>query len=214
MVSGTSSSRSTGKEEDRLHARPPVVGDQSQGMKAIKRLTALLWAQLHLKQSIALCNLAMSLTENQRSREVISGLWAGLAVTYGRSFKHSNGISALDPKFSSFPSDQLQRRHDWLLDKRDRQFAHKDRLWEEAKAKHIGFEEELPKIMLEVFGNGNTEWEVKGLEYPNVRFSDFKELCEFQRTRLAQESDRMILHQVKSHEVKPGVYDLERDFPN
>jgi len=183
-------------------------------MNAIKKLTALLWAQLHLKESISLCDLAMSLPENQRSRETISALWAGVAVTYGRSFKHSQGMSELDSKFRRFPSDELQRRHDWLLEMRDCQFAHKDRLWETEKAASIGFENELPRILLEVFEDGNTEWEVKGLQYPNVRFYDSKDLCEFQRVRLAQESDAMILHHVKSHDLKSEhTYDLEKDFP-
>jgi hypothetical protein len=183
-------------------------------MKALKKLTAVLWAQHHMKHAIALCDLAMSFPEDRQSDyETTSGLWTGISVCYGRAFKHSDGISSLDSKFSDFPSDQLRRRHEWLIEMRDRQFAHKDRLWERDKAEQIGFKEDLEKIMLIVAEDGNTEWEVKYLLYPNVRFSNVRELCEFQRDRLAQESNAMILHHIHSRELEPGTYDLRQDIP-
>ncbi len=67
--------------------------------------------------------------------------------------------------------------------------------------------------MLIVAEDGETEWEVKSVQYPNVRLSDFKALCEFQRERLAKASDAMILHHINSHELKPGTYDLQKDIP-
>jgi hypothetical protein len=183
-------------------------------MKAFKKLTAVLWAQHHMRQAIALCDLAMTLPEEQQPNyDTTSGLWTGIAVCYGRAFKHSDGISSLDSKFTTFPSDELRQRHEWLIAMRDHQFAHKDRLWEREKADQIGFKDDLDKIMLIVAEDGETEWEVKSVQYPNVRLSDFKALCELQRERLAKESDAMILHHINSRELEPGTYDLQKDIP-
>jgi hypothetical protein len=176
-------------------------------MKGIKKLAALYWAQINMNKAIALCNLTASLPkELQSSADTISGLWAGIGATYSRSFTQNDGISSLDSKFTQFPSTELQQRHDWLIEMRNNQLVHKNRPWEKTKIADID------KIMVTVFDDGNTEWEVKRLHFPNVYFSRIKELCEFQRGRFTQESDGMLKHFLDSQEVSPGTRDLEQDF--
>jgi hypothetical protein len=183
-------------------------------MKGIKKLTALYWAQINMNEAIALCDLAASLTKEQQTAYTIYGLLAGIGAAYSRSFTQSDGISSLDAKFTRFTSSELQQRHDWLIEMRNHQLAHKNRLWEQKMAADIGIKDEISKITVTVSKDGDTEWEVNRIHFPNVQFSRIKTLCEFQRARLIEESDRMLKHFLESPEVTAGIYDLERDFPD
>ena len=51
---------------------------------------------------------------------------------------------------------------------------------------------EVGEIVVEVSGNGDTEWEVKYVDYPNVTFANIKKLCELQRGRFADEANGML----------------------
>lgn len=174
-------------------------------MKAIRKLTALLWAQKHMDQASALCDLGASLQKPQK--ETIHGLWAGIGATYGKSFTQNDGISALDSKFTKFSDPDFQRRHDWLMEVRHNQLAHKNRVWEESLMPDVG------DILVHVSGDGETEWDVQYFDFPNVTFSNVKKLCEYQRARLAQESDGMLKHFLELQGVEGGkTYNLEKDF--
>ena len=167
-----------------------------------------------MNEAIALCGLAGALTQEQQSVYTIYGLLAGIGATYGRSFTQNDGISSLGEKFAHFTSPELQQRHDWLIEMRNHQLAHKDRLWEKRMAADIGLKDQISKIKVTVSGSGDTEWEVKRIHFPNVHFSRIKQLCEFQRKRLIEESGGMLKHFLESQHVGAGTFDLERDFPS
>ncbi len=159
-----------------------------------------------------MCDFAMSLTKEQATGYAIYGLLAGIGSTYSRSFTQNEGISSLDAKFSQFESGELQERHNWLIEMRHHQLAHKDRLWEKEMAAKIGIEDDISRIIVTVSENGDTEWEIKRIHFPNIQFPKIRDLCEFQRARLAEESDGMLKYFMESRGVAPGTYDLERDF--
>ena len=81
-------------------------------------------------------------------------------------------------------------------------------------AADIGIKDEISKIMVTVSKDGDTEWEVKRIHFPNVHFSRIKQLCDFQRKRLIEESGGMLKYFLESQGVGAGTFDLEGDFPN
>jgi hypothetical protein len=182
-------------------------------MKGVKKLAALYWAQLHLREARALCDLAMSLDEHHRDDDVIFGVWTGVVAAYARSFTQNQGISALDAKFSRFALPRDQVLHDRLIEMRNRLHAHKDRLWEEGVAANMGKNESASSVIVTILEDGQTEWEVRRPAFSVAYFADVKALCELQTTRLIQESDGILKNFLESQPVTPGKYDLEKDFP-
>jgi len=180
-------------------------------MRQLKKLTALYWAQLHLKEARALCDLGLSLPKDRRSKDVIFGLWTGIVIAYARSFTANLGVSALDRKFSRFASRHNQNLHDRLIEMRKHLHAHKDLLWEEAAVANMGrTNAPVSRVMLTVLEDGETEWEVQRPEFPDTYFTDVKQLCDVQTGRLKEESDGMLKHLLGAEPVTPGNYDLAR----
>jgi hypothetical protein len=179
----------------------------------VKKLTALYWAQIHLREVTGLCELALVLPAEHRNSDVFFGLWTGVVVAYARSFTQNKGVSAIDAKFKRFNSQWRQALHDRLIEIRHRLYAHKDRSWEEQVAAKFFKSNFVSKVFVTVFPDGETEWEVQRPTFPEKYFADVKDLCEFQSNRLKQESDSMLKHFLESHNVTAGKYDLEKDFP-
>lgn len=182
-------------------------------MKALKKLSALYWAQLHLREARALCELATSLPTEHQNVDVFFGLWTGVVVAYARSFTANKGVSAIDVKFKRFDSKGHQALHDRLIEMRHHLHAHKDRSWEEQVAAELFNPNFVSKVLVTVFADGETEWEVQRPTFSEKYFSDVKQLCDFQANRLKAESDEMLKHVLESNNVGPGKYDLETDFP-
>jgi hypothetical protein len=182
-------------------------------MKGFKKLTALYWAQLHLREARALCDLAISLPKEHHNVDVLFGLWTGVVVAYARSFTQNEGVSAIDAKFQRFDSQRDQSLHDQLTEMRYHLHGHKDRSWEEQVAASFGKLNFIPKVFVTVFKNGETEWEVQRPVFPEKYFEDVRQLCDVQASRLRQESDKMLKHFLESQCVSPGKYDLETNFP-
>jgi hypothetical protein len=179
----------------------------------VKKLTALYWAQIHLKEVIALCDLAASLPSKHRTVDVFFGLWTGVVVAYARSFTRNKGVSAIDAKFKRFNSQRHQELHDRLIEMRHHLHAHKDQSWEEQVAAKVFKSNFISKVFVTVFSDGETEWEVHRPTFPQRYFADVKQLCDLQTNRLKQESDEMLKHFLESHDVRPARYDLQTDFP-
>ena len=182
-------------------------------MKPVKKLTGLYWAQLHLKEARALCDLAGSLPKEHRNVDVFFGLWTGVVVAYARSFTQNKGVSAIDAKFRCFNTQRDQALHDRLIEMRHHLHAHKDQSWEEQVAAGFGKSNFVSNVFVTVFGNGETEWEVQRPVFSEKYFGDVKRLCDLQSRRLKQESDKMLKRFLESHDVTAGKYDLEADFP-
>ncbi|MDQ2867117.1 MAG: hypothetical protein M3R59_01695 [Verrucomicrobiota bacterium] len=182
-------------------------------MKIFKKLTALYWAQLHLREVRALCDLALSLPTEHRNTDVFFGLWTGVVVAYARSFTQNKGVSAIGAKFKQFDQQRDQALHDRLVEMRHHLHAHKDRSWEEEVATKLFKPNFVSRVFVTVFDDGETEWEVQRPVFPDKYFSDVKQLCNVQAVRLKQESDKMLKRFLESHGVTPGGYDLEMDFP-
>src|SRR6266496_4596167 len=130
-------------------------------MKAVKKLMALYWAQIHLREASALCDLAVSLLPNHRNVDVFFGLWTGVVVAYARSLTQNKGVSAIDAKFKRFDSGRHQALHDRLIEMRHHLHAHKDRSWEEQVAAKIFKSHFLSKVFVTVSSDGETEWELQ-----------------------------------------------------
>lgn len=178
--------------------------------RQFKKLTALLWAQLDLKEAAALCALATSGQEEQRSEDTIFGLWTGVVVAYARSFTQNKGVSALDPKFRRFTSKRDQSLHDRLIEMRHRLHAHKDRLWEEMVATtFFPKANAVARIIVRVSEDGQTEWQVQRPVFPHAYFPDVRQLCDFQIDRLVQDSHRILQRFLESRSITPGNYCLE-----
>src|SRR6266516_3859615 len=158
-------------------------------MKVLKKLSALYWAQLHLREARALCDLATSLPREHRNVDVFFGLWSGVVVAYARSFTQNKGVSAIDAKFKRFASKRDQAVHDRLIEMRNHLHAHKDRSWEEQVAAKLFKSNIVSKVFVTVFDSGETEWEVQRPTFPEKYFGDVQRLCDAQVSRLKQESD-------------------------
>jgi hypothetical protein len=170
-------------------------------MKAFKKLTALYWAQLHLKEVRALCELAVSLPEEHRNVDVFFGLWTGVVVAYARSFTQNKGVSAIHAKFKHFDSQRDQALHHRLIEMRHHLHAHKDRSWEEQVATKLFKPNFVSKVFVTVFDDGETEWEVQRPTFPERYFGDVRRLCDVQANRLKEESDEMLKNFLESHDV-------------
>ncbi|SRR6266496_391616 len=182
-------------------------------MKHLKTLSALYWAQIHLREARALCDLAASLPKEHRNVDVLFGLWTGIVVAYARSFTQNKGVSAIEAKFRRFGSKRDQSLHDRLIEMRHHLHAHKDRSWEEQVTAKLGKPNFVSKVFVTIFSDGETEWEVQRPTFPEKHFSDVRQLCDLQTSRLKQESDKMLKIFLESHDVTPGTYDLATDFP-
>ena len=161
-------------------------------MKGLKKLTALYWAQLHLREARALCDLATWLPKEHRNVDVFFGLWTGVIVAYARSFTQNKGVSAIDAKFRCFGSQRDQVLHDQLIGMRHHLHAHKDRSWEEQVAAKLSKPNFVSKVYVTVLSDGETEWEVQRPTFHEKHFSDVKQLCVVQVNRLKEESDKML----------------------
>jgi hypothetical protein len=178
----------------------------------VKQLTALYWAQAHMKEAIALCDLASGLSKEQTTDEVYFGLWTGAVVAYARSFTQNDGISALGAEFKQFPTVQYQRHHEQVIELRHNAHCHKSRVWELSNAKTPEDREKLGRILVEILPDGNTEYEITRRVLPISYFADIKRLCLFQLERLVAESNKQLKHLLESHSAGPGTYDLEKDL--
>lgn len=181
-------------------------------MTGLKQLTALYWAQLHLREARALCDLAILLPKEHRNVDVRFGLWTGIVVAYARSFMHNKDVSAINAKFGRFGSQRDQSLHYRLMEMRNHLHTHKDRFWEEQVAAKFSKSNFVSKVFVTVLQNGETEWEVQRPTFPEKHFSDVRQLCDLQANRLKEESDNMLKHFLESQDVSPGKYDLETDF--
>src|SRR5436190_19037535 len=161
-------------------------------MKGFRKLASLYWAQVHFREARALCDLATSLPTEHQNVDVLFGLWNGVVVAYARSFTENKGISAMEAKFGRFDSRRYQALHDRLIEMRHHLHAHKDLLWEEHVAEKLGKPNSVSKIIVTVFNDGETEWEVQRPAFPEKYFNDVKQLCDLQATRLKKASDDML----------------------
>jgi hypothetical protein len=178
---------------------------------AVKQLRALYWAEVHMREALYTCKHLLALqSDNQELRHCI---YAGIVISYARSFGKNNRLSAISGHFRRFPDKRLELLHNVLLDARDTIYAHRDLIREGENLPAEFRKEDFQQIEIDIPESGVTEWNVRRSALPEAYLRDIAALCQFQIDRLNASSAKMLQHFCTEKSFSPGRYILGDSFP-
>ena len=180
-------------------------------MIPIKKLQALYWAEIHIREARDAAAHLISLGDT--GQELAHSIYTGIVVSYSRSFGANQGLSAIGSKFGSFDDEKLQSLHGFLLEARNTIYAHKDILKEGDKLAAGLPRVNLRKIKFHIAKSGESHWIVHRPTLPASYLKDIIVLCEFQMVRLNAASGAMLQTCLNGKSYAPGDYVLGEDFP-
>jgi hypothetical protein len=176
-------------------------------MKMTKKLRALFWAEIHMREAHQGCQHLASLRDI--SLELRDCIYAGIVVSYSRSFGANNGLSAIDSKFEQFTAPKLQVLHEAMLEARNTIYAHMD-LLKVTKRLSAGMPKtEIKKIVVHLGPDGRGHWTVQRPTMPVDRLADISQLCLFQADRIHRESTAMLSRLFHEKSLAPGEHLLD-----
>lgn len=177
----------------------------------VKLLKGLFWAEWHMKEARALCVHVVSLGEV--SDELHHALFTGIVVSYARPFRENQGLAALGAKFRKFPTKAALVLHEGILEARDLRYAHNDRVTIPTRLSADVDQSVLDNVGIRILPSGRASWNVARAGFSSEQAHDIGALCEYQITRIHNESATMLQAFSKHRAYEPGIYTLGVDFP-
>jgi hypothetical protein len=176
----------------------------------IKKLRALYWAEIHMREALQTCEHLNTL--NSPSQDLSQCIYAGIVISYSRSFGSNKGLSSISSDFCQFPDPQQKKLHEMLLCARNTIYAHRDLSNEgEYLPEHLQKEDfdpiEIHITELELL------WHIKRPGLPEAYLQDIARLCQFQIDRINDASTEMLRHFCSEKSYPPGIYVLGNTFP-
>ena len=124
--------------------------------KRKKELERLIWAHQCWRAAYSLCELGMSLPENESDTNF--GIMSGIIVSYARPFTRNDGLGELEELFTKFEKKGHEVDHQNLITLRHKVFGHRDEQWakEEIGTKSNAFVVITPDGHLRTQGLGDS----------------------------------------------------------
>lgn len=167
-------------------------------------LRKLIWAEQSWRGAYALCELGMSLPEDEP--DINYSVMSGIVVSYARAFMSGEGLGPVDNAFEEFESRILQENHQRLLLMRNKIFGHKDDLWERSKLKDI------ERYYLTITESGQLSSQVVGIHSEPCQA--ILDLISFQRERCKSRFQSLVEKHISLKlEFGAGSYEIKDDPP-
>lgn len=167
-------------------------------------LRKLIWAEQSWRSACALCELGMSLPEDES--DINYSMMAGIAVPYARPFMRNDGFGPLPDTFKEFSSATLKENHERLLLMRNKIFGHNDDLW--ARSQLEGIE----RYYLNISETGALSSKVVGISSSPCQ--EILDLVYFQRDRCKARVQSLVEQHIS---LKPnfgiGSFEIKDDPP-
>ena len=179
--------------------------------KLVKKLRALYWAEIHMREAQDACLHVLQL--GNISQELSHALFTGIVVSYARPFGANQGLPALETAFKTFPTAKAQRLHDGLLEARNLIYAHNDRVTVPTSLNPSVSAAQMNEIEIQIEPSGSSNWLIRRPTLGTSHVEPIGALCEFQIERLNKTSTAILQEFCKGKAYRPGAYTLGVDFP-
>jgi hypothetical protein len=143
------------------------------------------------------------------SDKLMHCIYAGIVVSYARSFTKNEGLSKLDSKFEKFTDSEFSHTHKTLLLSRNKIYAHRDSISESTIFDETPPQEEINEVYIEVTGKGKGNYEVGRSSLPKEYVAKILNLAKFQKVRIENSLAKMINHFVESNNLSFGRHKLQ-----
>jgi hypothetical protein len=176
----------------------------------IDQFRALCWAEIHMREALQTCEHLSAL--KSPSQDLSQCIYAGIVISYCRSFGSNQGLSPLSSDFCNFLDPQQKKLHKILLHARDKIYAHRD-LSNKGEYLPPGLQkEDFQPIEIHIT-ESELRWHVKRPGLQEAYLPDIATLCKFQIDRINSASTQMLRHCYSEKSYSPGVYVLGDTFP-
>lgn len=174
-------------------------------------IKALILADVHMREVITTCAL-LERIDAPLPKELLDCMMGGIVVSYARSFMQNDGVSSLPDVFSTFPNKGFASLHKAILESRNKRYAHASRIYDPEHFT-IGNKDEMRKVFIVIAPDGRVKTNLSREGLPIEWVPRIHELAIFQRQRIRSEGNQRIESIVTRYRVRPGRYELGKDFP-